>query len=379
MAAPGFSFRLLGFGVRIDPWFVAVAALLGWTAEATWGRIAVWVGVVLVSVLVHELGHALAARARGASPIAIDLYAFGGLTRFTPAGPMGRLESAAVSLAGPGAGMVLGGVAAAAVAVFGYPDAALGEYALRVTVWVNIGWGLVNLLPVLPLDGGHVLMSVLPGDAAQRHVRAAWASVLLGGAAAGVLWTVGLFFGALLFVMFAASNLATARHAPRSNREAVVYDRGVVALERLAAGDRAAVAELERVVHDASEPSTRNGFAAALVEHLAMNGEPARARSELERLSAQVPPALYALVTVCETGGARGLDELAEVFVRQGDAASARYLVFGYVRSGRAAEIPGLFRTAVPEARSEATLQAALRAATAVGAHAVHHELGSLA
>ena len=216
MAVPGLGFRLFGFPVRVEPWFVVVAAVLGWNSDSTIGSLLVWIAVVFVSVLVHELGHAVAARSRGADPVRIDLYGFGGLTRFSPRRPLGRVEAAGISLAGPFSGMALGGVVALIVAVVGLPDGDLPEFAVRAALWVNLGWGLINLLPVLPLDGGHVLTAVLPGDEGARHTRAAWASVVIGAAAAVAFFAIGLPFGAMLFVMFAASNLATARSAPSS-------------------------------------------------------------------------------------------------------------------------------------------------------------------
>jgi Zn-dependent protease len=111
---------------------------------------------VFVSILVHELGHALAFRRFGADA-EIVLYAFGGLavSRTTVSGRWRRIV---VSLAGPFAGFAL------CAAVFGasvaFPEVLLGSplaaFAAAQLVFVNLYWNLLNLLPVFPLDGGQV-------------------------------------------------------------------------------------------------------------------------------------------------------------------------------------------------------------------------------
>ncbi|MCA9625870.1 MAG: site-2 protease family protein, partial [Myxococcales bacterium] len=74
-----------------------------------------------------------------------------------------------VSAAGPLAGFVLGGIALLVALYAPLPDVqpdsppthiAL-EYGLGSLIWVNIGWGAINLLPILPLDGGHILEDIL--------------------------------------------------------------------------------------------------------------------------------------------------------------------------------------------------------------------------
>ncbi|MCB9741050.1 MAG: hypothetical protein H6741_17265 [Alphaproteobacteria bacterium] len=140
-------------------------------------------GVLLVSALVHELGHALVARSLGLRDVEIILTHFGGLTRHPdPASPARRL---AIAVAGPAAGIALGFVTLlltliASGLIEGLPP-------LRRTLWtlihINLAWSLVNLLPVGPLDG-RVLREELGRLRRSGSGAYAWA---LGG----VLCTVG--------------------------------------------------------------------------------------------------------------------------------------------------------------------------------------------
>jgi Zn-dependent protease len=152
------NFRIGPFPARVHPFFWLMTLLMGQNTlngPNPLAHLAIWVGVVFVSILVHELGHALAYRAFR-SPARIWLYWFGGLaiSNYPPGSPAKRI---AVSLAGPGAGFVLAGLLYGSETLFGWR----GENPYlrdlyHQAMWVNIGWGLVNLLPVLPLDGGQV-------------------------------------------------------------------------------------------------------------------------------------------------------------------------------------------------------------------------------
>jgi hypothetical protein len=73
-------FRVFGFPVRVDPMFFFIVLALGFSTHATVGGIVAWFAVVFVSILIHELGHAFAARAVGSEAIGIELQSMGGLT-----------------------------------------------------------------------------------------------------------------------------------------------------------------------------------------------------------------------------------------------------------------------------------------------------------
>lgn len=152
--------------VVVEPWFWLTTLLMA--SRMTGVRMVLWVGVVFVSILVHELGHAAAARWFGANAW-ISLHGLGGLTR--PDRALSRWRDLAMTLAGPFAGFALG----AAVYTLRRHVPMLSHtpnlrWLLHALVEVNIGWGMFNLLPVPPLDGGHAALA-LAGARRERAVR----------------------------------------------------------------------------------------------------------------------------------------------------------------------------------------------------------------
>lgn len=213
-------FRLLGFPVRVSPWFWGVTLLLGvsGTQKADPLAVLMWVTVVFVSIVVHELGHAVLQRRYGGRP-RIVLYGFGGLAISEVADRSPRSQIL-ISLAGPVAGFIFAAAILAIVRLSGHDiqfDAAPGFINKLIPMWepfespvtnrfvfyllyVNIFWGLVNLLPIYPLDGGHVAREVLTlFHPRQGIVQSLWLSVVAAGAMAvwGLLQSG--FFTAFMF------------------------------------------------------------------------------------------------------------------------------------------------------------------------------------
>ena len=161
-------FSVRGIPVEIRPSFWLVAALIAPFPIASSLRPAllpfllVWIVVVTVSVLLHEGGHAFLARRFGAT-VSITLYGVGGYTTWQTPAALGPWRRTAVAAAGSVVGFVLGGVAWWLGPDAMPPVPSPAELAV-VSFWqVNILWGVLNWLPIRPLDGGHIFLGVLEG------------------------------------------------------------------------------------------------------------------------------------------------------------------------------------------------------------------------
>ena len=112
------NFSLFGIPVRVHPLFWLVALLLGARSGGA-AEIVTWIVALFVSILFHELGHAMAARAYGFQP-SITLYGMGGLASYNQPGGYrsrghGPLGQVLISAAGPGAGFLLAAVIVAGI------------------------------------------------------------------------------------------------------------------------------------------------------------------------------------------------------------------------------------------------------------------------
>lgn len=147
--------------------FLLIAALIGFVGVRDLASGVAWVGIVFVSILVHELGHALTARRFG-SEVAIELNGMGGLTRWSvPEGELTPGRRALIAAAGSATGLLFGGLVWAVAAQFG-PYSPFTGFILENLIRVNVFWGLLNWLPIRPLDGGHLLESLLEKVAPNR-------------------------------------------------------------------------------------------------------------------------------------------------------------------------------------------------------------------
>ena len=200
--------RILGVPVYVHGSFIllAIGMSYGYWRHGHLVLAAIFIAVVFLSILMHELAHAIVARRYRAVANRIDIYFLGGLVEFWG---MRRTvaQDCAISLAGPLSNLALG------LAAFGllmlvpvdvpaphniggliipaYAKPSMLESALRATAYLNIALCVVNLLPAFPLDGGRVVYLL----AEQRWGRT-FATLLVS--------STGLFFATVnLLVLFA--------------------------------------------------------------------------------------------------------------------------------------------------------------------------------
>ncbi|MBI2743643.1 MAG: M50 family metallopeptidase [Chlamydiales bacterium] len=143
--------------LTISPMFWLVAALIGYVNSQTWMGTLIWMGIILVSVLFHEFGHALTALLFGRHP-RIELVAWGGLT-YHEGENLSFPKQFLIVFNGPLFGFILF-ILATLVLQFVPPSNELMLGAVGTLQWVNLFWTLLNLLPVMPLDGGQLLRIV---------------------------------------------------------------------------------------------------------------------------------------------------------------------------------------------------------------------------
>ena len=153
------KFSLFGIPVGVHLTFLFVA-LLGATAYSGFD-IAIWTAAAFVSILLHEMGHALTARVFGAQGIAVTLYGLGGVTNYRHGSQMSHGRSFLISAAGSATGIIAGG-ALLLMARSGIFTGVSHEIAVFLDsfIFTALVWGVLNWVPIVPLDGGHMVQSL---------------------------------------------------------------------------------------------------------------------------------------------------------------------------------------------------------------------------
>ena len=211
----------------------------GITSREDFLMILLWIIVLLVSILVHELGHALTSRKMTGVTPSIKLWGMGGLAY--PNTQLTQKQSFWVTWAGPLAGLgFFGLIVLTCCTVYGiavgtdltmfllFPSTGINRetytvlakmndpvlYMLKDLLWVNFWWSLINLLPVFPLDGGQIYASI------ERSPK----KVLIVGIVTGALVAIAGFFIlhrifiAILFGYLAFQNYKRLQHLKGHSR-----------------------------------------------------------------------------------------------------------------------------------------------------------------
>ncbi len=174
--------------ILIHPLFWLVAFLIGWLTAMNLSGALLGMLVVLFSVLFHEFGHALTAQLFG-QKTRIELAAFGGFT-YREGRKLKLWEEFLVVLNGPIAGFLLF-LATYAIYKMAFFQNPLLIFILKFAFMANFFWTIINLIPVMPLDGGHLLSILLEAIFGFKGIKAA---VMIG---LGVSILVTIIFLAL--------------------------------------------------------------------------------------------------------------------------------------------------------------------------------------
>ena len=166
-----FQFKLFNIPVAVQWWFFLLAAFLGGglyaDTPAELQRLVVFIAAAFLSILTHELGHALTGLKFGAPAAFIALHGMGGSAHF-PGERFSRKQRILMTAAGPGASIALA-IVALVIGMLLLQDEAntlprqqsLLSYFISTLVFINLFWSFINLCPVLPMDGGQILRDVL--------------------------------------------------------------------------------------------------------------------------------------------------------------------------------------------------------------------------
>lgn len=230
------NFSIAGFPVRVHPLFWLMAFIFGASSNSIF-KIIIWIAVVFVSILFHELGHAFCMRVYGQDSH-IVLHLAGGITipdtmrwgNSSATVYLNRTQEILISLAGPLTGFLFATIVMIVVNLLGgsitmslmygiipFPFAYLpiGGFIVNELVitllWINIFWGLINLLPVYPLDGGNITRNLLLKIDPLNGVNTSlWVSVITGAIVAiiGVVLMKSIYI-AYLFGMLAYQSFQT--------------------------------------------------------------------------------------------------------------------------------------------------------------------------
>ena len=219
-----YDVRLVAFGIpiRVHPSFWLGSILFGSNLETN-QLVFIWVVCSFISILVHEMGHALTAESFG-WPSEIVMYFGGGLAISQRHRNNTAWRSIAVSLMGPGAGFLLLGLIFIIVRMMGLTNIDLMRAgpddrryfwfkALEFLWFMNLYWGLLNLLPVIPLDGGHILQSFcrILGFRNPLDVTLKIGTVVAGAAAYYFFVTVHQTFAGMLMLMLCLQSAGALR------------------------------------------------------------------------------------------------------------------------------------------------------------------------
>jgi stage IV sporulation protein FB len=195
-------FSLFNIPIRVLPWFWITLALIGGALRADSKeaifKILLFMLAGFISILVHELGHALTAKHFG-KRVEIVLQAFGGYAAYSGGERLTKLQSLAIIAAGPGIQILLG--VGALILTKQVDDLSLqAKYFFSILYVISLLWAILNLLPVLPMDGGRLLETML-GPQRIRLTLQISISVALGIAALALVYEVGILLPIFMGMM----------------------------------------------------------------------------------------------------------------------------------------------------------------------------------
>lgn len=201
--------RIAGIDIFLHATFLILLAWIGiahYVPRQSWVDVAegfAFLGALFGIIVLHELGHALAARRFGIHTRDITLLPIGGVARLERM-PEDPKQELVVAFAGPAVNIVLAGMLFAILATMGGVSRALdvsviGGSFLSKLLWANVALAVFNLLPAFPMDGGRVLRALLAMRVS--YVRATRTAAYIGQGMALLFGVLGLLFNPFLVLV----------------------------------------------------------------------------------------------------------------------------------------------------------------------------------
>jgi Zn-dependent protease/CBS domain-containing protein len=275
--------RIAGIEVRVHVTFLLLLAVLasyyGAQSDARGAlKVVIFFLLVFLCVLLHEFGHALAAKAYGIRTADITLLPIGGVARMERM-PEKPAQELVVAMAGPLVNVVIAAGLTLAISLTGNFD--FREIldptkfsALWALLYTNVMMVIFNLIPAFPLDGGRVLRALLATRLS--YARATQVAATVGQALALLMGLWAFYKGPALLVLIAIfiymgaeseSSLVQMRYATSGLPVSTAMMTRFDTLNHRATLDKAIDALLGSSQHEFPVLDDNGGFAGLLTKH----------------------------------------------------------------------------------------------------------------
>lgn len=286
------TFQLFGFPVAIKPGFGVFIFILAFLYPFPLG---LWVaGAVAVFTLIHELGHAIVAR-RNKCDASIALDFMVAYASYESSTPLKWKQKIAIALSGPGLqiGIALLVLLAFGVNPFSRADISSSEVAAAVW-WAGVALGALNLIPLLPLDGGAVVGEVVERifpQRGRRYVLQASFGITAVAAAASVMYgAIGLVPLFVFMMVMQWQQLTLARQLKRAFDHSLLVSDGDSKIDAAVLAAMIDVSQFNEALAYATDayskcPACTTAFSAAVAAHHLQRSDLSRAWLQTAEMS----------------------------------------------------------------------------------------------
>ncbi|HRD55926.1 MAG TPA: site-2 protease family protein [Parachlamydiaceae bacterium] len=286
--------RVKGFiPIHIYPIFWVLSFAIALLNSSSILQILIWIGIIFISVLIHEYGHALTAVFFG-QKAHIDLLGFGGLTH-RHGKKLKKWQDFLVVLNGPLFGFLLCSACYFLFQLVQPSDGSVSNYILKSMIFINLFWTVLNLLPIQPLDGGHLLNILLEGIFGLKGLKIGlFISIILAACMTLIGFLTQQIFIGIIFFMFMFENYRLFKNSlpmTDSDQNTVLQNMLKNAQKELSLGNlEGAISEFEHIREISKSGVTYLVATESMAEALDQLGKYSQGFLLLEPLSHKLKP-----------------------------------------------------------------------------------------